>query len=116
MVEAAVASVTPGIAHPSAVTWINGRQAVVAQISREGRISSRELNRNLQSEAAFVARVVRTIGDQERVVILGPSSIRLALEREYVSIYHRPERLIDVEPEGVLGPEALAERLRILAA
>jgi hypothetical protein len=116
MVAAAVASVTPGIAHPSAVTWINGRRALVAQISRDGRISSRELNRNLQSEAAFVASVVSTIGDQDRVLILGPGSIRLALEREYVSIYHRPERLVDVEPEGSLSPEALAERLRNLAA
>jgi hypothetical protein len=60
--------------------------------------------------------VVRAVGDRQRVVILGPSSARLALEREYVAIYHRPDRIVDVEPAGAVRTEDLVERLRALAA
>ena len=74
------------------------------------------MTRGSLAELDYLARVVRLIGDRERVVILGPSSIRLALEREYVSIYRRPERLVDVEPAGAISPEDLVDRLRGLAA
>jgi hypothetical protein len=41
--------------------------------------------------------------------------MRLALEREYVAIHHRPDRLVDVEPSGALAPGDLVRRLRELA-
>ena len=100
---------------PSAVAWINRRQAIVATMSPDGQISTCEINRGLEPEQAYLALVVRAMGDRERIVILGPSSIRLALEREYVTIYRRPERLVDVEPAGALQAEELVGRLRALA-
>jgi len=98
----------------SAVVWVNGRQASIARISPNGATSTCELERGLEGEPAYLAGVVRAIGDCERVVILGPGSARLALEREYVAVYHRPERLVDVEPAGPMTRVELVERLRAL--
>jgi len=103
-------------AAPSAVVWINGRQAIVAGFSREGRISTCEITRGWMSELQYLSQVVRAIGDQQRVLILGPSSVRVALEREYVAMYRRPDRLVDVEPAGPLSPEELVDRVLTLAA
>ena len=99
-----------------AVVWINGRQADVATMSGDGRITTCEIKRGASSEPAYLALVVRMIGDRSRVVILGPSTTRLALEREYVTIFHRPDRLLDVEPAGRSTTAELVERLRALAA
>jgi hypothetical protein len=101
---------------PSAVVWINGRQAIVAAVSHEGRISTCDVSRGWLSQQSYLAQVVRVIGDRERVVILGPSSVRLALEREYVAMFRRPDRLVDVEPAGPISPEELVDRLHALAA
>jgi hypothetical protein len=101
---------------PSAVIWINGRQAVVAAMSHDGRISKCEISRGWLPQPSYLAQVVRVIGDRQRVVILGPSSVRLALEREYVAMFRRPERLVDVEPAASVSVEELVDRLRTLAA
>ena len=85
-------------------------------MSYEGCISTCEIGRGWLSQAAYLAQVVRVIGDRQRVVILGPSSVRLALEREYVAIFRRPDRLVDVEPAGPVSSEDLVDRLRTLAA
>ena len=77
--------VRDAVAASSAVAWINGRQASVAAMSGDGRISTCEISRGSLSEGAYLAQVVRFIGYRQRVVILGPSSVRLALEREYVA-------------------------------
>jgi hypothetical protein len=100
----------------SAVAWINGRQAIVATMARDGQIFICEINRGLSPEPSYLALVVHALGDRDRVVILGPSSARLALEREYVAIYRRPDRLVDVEPAGAVNTEDLVARLRALAA
>jgi hypothetical protein len=107
--------VEPKSAPASAVVWINGRQAIVATMGGDRQVFTCEINRGLSPEAAYLALVVRAVGDRQRVVILGPSSARLALEREYVSIYHRPDRIVDVEPAGAVNTEDLVERLRALA-
>lgn len=104
------------IVAPSAAVWINGRQAVVAAVSDDGRISTCEITRGWMREQPYLAQVIRVIGDRQRVLILGPSSIRLALEREYVAMYRRPDRLIDVKPASPVSPEELIERVRTLAA
>ena len=101
---------------PSAVVWINGRQAIVAGMGRDGRISTSEITRGSMREQPYLAQVVRAIGDRQRVLILGPSSIRLALERDYVAMYRRPDRLVDVEPAGTFSPDELVDRVRTLAA
>ena len=101
---------------PSAVVWINGREASVVAVSRDGRVSTFEISRGWLPEPSYLAQVVRVIGDRPRVMILGPNSLRLALEREYVAIYRRPDRLVDVEPAGPLSPAELVDRVRMLAA
>jgi hypothetical protein len=115
----------PGvIGHPSdrrttptsAVVWINGRHAVVARMDAAGRITTCEIERGLEPEPSYLRLVIRALGDRERVVILGPSSVRLALEREYVAIYRRPDRLVDVEPSGLVDEAELVDRLRQLSA
>lgn len=108
--------VAPRTVAPSAVVWINGRHAILATMSGDGRISTCEIDRGLEPEPPYLALVVRAIGDRERVVILGPSSVRLALEREYVAIFQRPDRLVDVEPAEAIDAEELVDRLRALAA
>ena len=101
---------------PSAVVWINGRHATVARMDSAGTVSSCSIERGIDSNASFHALVVHAIGDRERVVILGPTSARLELERAYVALYHRPDRLVDVEPAGPVSEIELIARLRQLAA
>lgn len=99
-----------------AVVWINHRRANVAAMNADGRISTYQVNRGPNPEPSFLALVVRAIGDRERVAILGPGSARLALEREYVAIFRRPDRLVDVEPAGVIDTSKLIDRLRTVTA
>ena len=100
----------------SAAVWINGRSALIALMEPGGQISTCEIDRGIEPELSYLAIVVRAIGDRERVLILGPSSTRLALEREYVAIYRRPDRLVDVEPGDVFDRGELVQRLYELAA
>ena len=101
---------------PSAVVWVNGRGAVVARVDEAGEIATCTIERGSQDQALFLNRVVRSIGDPERVMILGPESARLALEREYVDMNRRPDRLVDLAPTGLLEEPELVDRLRRLAA
>ncbi|HET9457961.1 MAG TPA: hypothetical protein VFO78_11500 [Candidatus Limnocylindrales bacterium] len=101
---------------PSAVVWIDERRAIVAAMAPEGNVSTCEVERGPLAEIDYVAQIVRVIGDRERVVILGPGPARLALEREYVAIHRRPERLVDVEPAAELDRDDLISRLRTLVA
>jgi hypothetical protein len=79
-------------------------------------VSTATIERGLGPEPVFLDLVVRAIGARERVVILGPSTVRLALEREYVGIYQRPDRLVDVEPSGPVTEDELIDRVRQLAS
>ena len=45
---------------------------------------------------AFFARIVEAAGDQDRLIVVGRGASRLAFEREYVEICHRPDRVADV--------------------
>ncbi len=103
------------VAAPSAVVWINGRRANVVAMNSDGRISTCDISRGRLPEGSYLAQVVRAIGDRQRVVILGPGFARLALEREYVAMFRRPDRLVDVEPAGPVSSEELVDRLRTLA-
>lgn len=106
----------PEAATPSAVVWIDEQEAVVAAMSRDGIISTCEISRGWLPESSYLSQVVRVIGARKRVVILGPSAVRAALERAYVAIFRGPDRLVDVESEGPVSSEELIDRLRILAA
>jgi hypothetical protein len=104
---------------PSAVVWIDDRHAYVATNAVSGDLLFTEIHPRPGAgdhDETYLARVVDAIGDRERVAILGPDTQRLALEREYVLIFHRPERLIDVEPSSLADRIEIAERLRTLAS
>ena len=62
---------------PSAVVWINGRTATVVCKDADGQESTWTVERGVEPELAYLAAVVRVIGDRERVMILGPGSERL---------------------------------------
>ena len=99
----------------SAVVWVNGREATVVQIASDGRMSTFEISRGWLPETPFLVQIVRVIGDQKRLLILGPGSIRLALEREYASMFPRPKRLVEVEACGAVDITQLADRIRAFA-
>ena len=100
---------------PSAVVWVNGREATVVQITSDGRMSTFEISRGWLRETPYLVQIVRAIGDQKRLLILGPGSIRLALEREYASMFPRPERLVVVKPSGPVDAAQLVDRIRVFA-
>lgn len=100
----------------SAVVWIGEDAAMVAEMDRDGWMATCTIDRGRLPELSYLGLVVKTIGDRERVVILGEGVDRLALEREYVAIYQRPERLVDVEPSGPVTEAELVERLHQLAS
>jgi hypothetical protein len=88
----------------------------VARTTGHGGSSVAVVSRGSEPESLFLAAVTRAIGDRQRILILGPSSTRLDLEREYVSLFQRPDRLIDVEPAGPVTVAGLLERLGTLSA
>jgi len=112
-------TVRPGLGtgvRPSAAAWIDGRHAIVARLSVDGSISTCEIGRGSEPELSYLALVIGAIGDRERVLILGPGSMRLALERAYVATYRHSDRPVDVERAGRMDRESLVDRLRQLAA
>jgi hypothetical protein len=106
----------PNATIPSAAVWLDDRRAIVAEVAIDGTISTCEITRGWLAERAFLAQVVRVIGDRLRVLILGPSTERLLVEREYVATFRRPDRLVDVEPAGPISSKELVDRLRAFAA
>ena len=100
---------------PRAGVWVYGREATVVQIASDGRMSTFEISRGWLRETPFLAHIARAIGDQKRLLILGPGSIRLALEREYASMFRRPERLVEVEASGPVDAPQLVDRIRAFA-
>jgi hypothetical protein len=101
---------------PSAVVWINERHATVARVRENDRISMAEIERGTDPEQEYLAHVVHELGEEERVMVVGPGSVRLALEREYVSIGHRPDRLVSVPPSARRSGAELVDRLARYAA
>lgn len=99
----------------TAVVWIDGTSAAVAVMDRRGRVSTCSIERGDAPEPEYLDLVIHAIGDRERVAILGPDPARLELERAYVAVERRPDRLVDVEPAGPVDEAALVDRLRELA-
>ncbi len=106
------------LSHPTgAVTWIDPARAVIARTATSGGVALKTIrSESARGRAPFLARVVDEIGDRDRVLILGPDAMRVELEREYVSIYHRPDRILDVEASGPTGQDELVRRLEALTA
>ena len=101
---------------PSAVVWVDAARAIVARTEPEGGIATEKIERGTASETEYLAHVVHEIGDRPEVSIVGPSSVRLALEREFVAISHRPERLVGIPLSAPLAEARILERMRRLAA
>lgn len=104
--------------HSSAVTWIDRTHAIVARTMPSGAIDVTELTLpdEPSTDTAALTRVADVMGDRERIVIVGTAAMRTALERQYVAIYQRPDRLVDVEPDGPMTRRQLVDRLRELTA
>lgn len=100
---------------PDAVVWVDERHAIVACADVEG-IATTEIRRVGQQELRYLARVVHELGEHQHVMVVGPQPIRLALEREYVAISHRPDRLIAVPPTARAAGADILDRLERLAA
>jgi hypothetical protein len=105
----------PPRVRPSAVVWIGDDHAIVARVGYEGTVSTCEIARGAEPELSYLALVVGAIGERERVLIMGSASIRLALEREYLALHRRPDRLVDVDEAPGIDHESLVDRLRELA-
>jgi hypothetical protein len=100
------------------VAWIDPSRALIARTSSAGGIDIREVRPadRRADLAPYLARVVAEIGDRDRIVILGPDAMRVELEREYVTVNRRPDRLLDVEDAPETDELALVDRLTVLTS
>ena len=82
------------------VVWIDHDQAFIVGQGPDGRETVELVDRAPgESEADFEARTVGEVVDEEQVVVSGPAYARTDFERAYVAVTHRPDRLVDVEPD-----------------
>ena len=100
---------------PSAVVWIDGRGAIVARMDSDATVSTRNIERTLEAESLFLDPRGPRDRRPRAGTDPGSGSVRLELEREYVAIFQRPDRLIDVEPAGPVDEAELIDRVRELA-
>lgn len=101
---------------PTAVVCIDDGHATVCRSEAGDRQSVVEIGRGTDPESLFLAHVVHELDEGERVMIVGSSRVRLALEREFVSISHRPDRLVAATPSVRAGGLAIVDRVGGLAA
>ena len=103
----------PAPQHSAAAVFIDHWHALVGRM--EGSLATvTDLTRDMETEPEFLLRVARETEDCERIVVMGPGNERLAFEREYVSLYLRPDRLLDDEAIATATRSDLLDRLRIL--
>ena len=101
---------------PDSVVWIDERHAILAQVDPAGEISTVEVRRLQQPESRYLGQVVHEIGAHEHVMVVGPQPMRLALERRFVAVGHRPDRLIAEQPSRRVAAEKLVEGVDCFAA
>jgi hypothetical protein len=98
---------TQGRSH-EAVVWIDHDRAVIVEQDASGRASVELLDRGpAETEAAFDARMVDEVVEEDHVVVSGPASARTDFERAYVAMTHRPDRLLDVERTKQMSPSGV---------
>ena len=95
------------------MVWIEPGRAIVVRGGDEAELTSQELPIPYQPAITppALAQVAHTIGDVDRVLVLGVDELRTALEREIVAIGHRPETIRDADAAGPMDEAALRERL-----
>ena len=82
------------------VVWIDHEQAFIVGHDLNGREHVALVDRAPgETEADFEARTVGEVVDDDEVVVSGPAYARTGFERAYVAVTHRPDRLVDIEPE-----------------
>lgn len=99
--------------HAAAIVWLDRRHALVAR-ARDGQSVVTEVERNADPEVRYLLRVVHEAADCDRVVIMGPDAARIDFEREYVALYRRPDRLIDVGVAFTPAPKELIAQLELI--
>ena len=99
--------------HAAAVIWLDRRHALIAR-ANEGHSVVSEVERELDLEPDYLLRVVHAAADCERVVVMGPDAARIDFEREYVALYRRPDRLIDVGYASQPARSELIQQLKLV--
>lgn len=99
--------------HAAAIVWLDRRHALVAR-ARAGHSVVTEVERDADPEIQYLLRVVHEAADCDRVVIMGPDAARIDFEREYVALYRRPDRLIDVGVSFTPAPNELIAQLELI--
>lgn len=106
----------PAVTGVNAVVWIEPGRAIVVRGGDGPELPAWELP--IPDVAAVtppaLAEVAHTIGEVDRVLVLGVDELRTALEREIVAIGHRPETIRDADVQGPMDVAALRERLASL--
>ena len=85
----------------AAIVWIDRAHAHTIVVESGGRLLVESLTlpneREDTAETVALAHVVEAIGDAPRVLLLGDNTMRTALEREYVALRQRPDRLVEMD-------------------
>lgn len=102
-----------GSEHDAAVVWVDCWHSTVAA-SHLGRRSITEVDRGSEPQPQYLLRVARVTDDCDRLMILGPAPTGLDFEHEYVALYQRPDRFIDVEAAAGATTAELLARLNLL--
>ena len=97
------------------VVWVDARYALVAT-APDGEATLTRVNRNTDSEPAYLLRVARAAADCDRLFVMGPDEAKLSFEREYVALYRRPDRVSDVPAAAMPDADQLLARLQRLDA
>lgn len=99
----------------AAVTWVDGRHALVAHTTPKGAdLVEIRPDASKPLAGAYLARVAEEIGNRDRVLILGPDAYRIELERQYVALYGHPDRLRDGSAVAETPGNELLARLESL--
>jgi hypothetical protein len=102
--------------HDAAVL-IRRNQAIVAEQLPDGEVLVGTVPAGRTADRLpYLARVAHRIGQPDSLFILGSEPLRTELEREWVSITHLPERIVDVHTPLRVTAGDLVDRLRALAA
>jgi hypothetical protein len=102
-----------GPANRAAVVWLDRRHALVARVRGDHSVVT-EVERDADPDTQYLLRVVHEAAGCDRVVIMGPDAARIDFEREYVTLYRRPDRLIDIGPSFEPGRHDLVEQLAMI--
>lgn len=101
-----------------ALAWIDHHTAVVTRLTAAGDPTMEDfafLDDDPEARASVIARIVHAVTDCRRLTVVGDDDMRTLLEREYVALLHRPDRLFEIEAAGPIDRADLGARLRGLA-